>query len=122
MEQRHRKCKTRVHKVNFNKTLLYGVETWTCTKTEESKMQAVEIKFLNTIMGKTKRNRIRNAHFRKELRLEDIQNQIKKNRLRWFGRVKRMDEHRIYRSVLDMKMSGKRPRSRLQRLWLDKVK
>jgi hypothetical protein len=49
MEQRHRKCETTVHKVYFNKTLLYGAETWACTKTEESKMQAVEMKFLRTI-------------------------------------------------------------------------
>jgi hypothetical protein len=33
------------------------------------------MKFLRAIMGKTKRERIRNAHIREELRMEDTQNQ-----------------------------------------------
>jgi hypothetical protein len=33
-------------------------------------------------MGMTKRDRIRNAHIREELRMENIQNEIKGNRLR----------------------------------------
>jgi hypothetical protein len=53
------------------------------------------MKFLRAIMGKTKKDSIRNAHIREELRMEDIQNQIKGHRLKWFGHVKRMDEHRI---------------------------
>jgi hypothetical protein len=48
---------------------------------EESKIQAVEKKFLRLIMGKTKRDRIRSAYIR-ELKMEDIQNEIKGNRLR----------------------------------------
>jgi hypothetical protein len=41
--------------------------------------------------------------------MEDMHNQIKKNRLRWFEHIKRMDEHRIPKTVLETKMSGKRP-------------
>jgi hypothetical protein len=44
--------------------------------------------------------------------MEDIQNQIEGNRLRWFGHVKRMDEHRIPKRLLEMKMTGERPRGR----------
>jgi hypothetical protein len=76
--------------VYFKKILLCGVEIWTSTKREESKIQAIEMKFLRLIMGKTKRKRIRNANIREELRMEDIQNQIERNRLRWFRYVKRM--------------------------------
>jgi hypothetical protein len=69
------------------------------------------------IMGKTKRDRIRNEHITEELKMEDIQNQIQGNSLRQSGHVKGMDEHRIHEQnrterVLDMKMSGKRPRGR----------
>jgi hypothetical protein len=48
---------------------------------EESKVQAIRMKFLRAIMGKTKRDRIRNVHIREEVRMEDIQNQIEGNRL-----------------------------------------
>jgi hypothetical protein len=76
--------------VYFKKILLYGAETWTCTKKEERKIQATEMKFLRAIMGKTMKDRIRNAHIREELRMEDIQKQIEGNRLRWLRHVKRM--------------------------------
>jgi hypothetical protein len=33
-----RKCKIKVYNVYFKKLLLYGAETWTCTKREESKL------------------------------------------------------------------------------------
>jgi hypothetical protein len=48
--------------------------------------------------------------------MKDIQNQIKGNGLRWFGHVKRMDEHRTSKSLLEMKMTRKRPRDR-SRTW-----
>jgi hypothetical protein len=52
-------------------------------------------------MGKIKRERIRNAHIREELRMEDKQNQIEGNKLRWFGHVKRMDKHRLPNRLLE---------------------
>jgi hypothetical protein len=53
---RHRKCKTTIYRVYFKMTLLYGEETWMCTKREEIKIQATEIKFLRAILGKTMRD------------------------------------------------------------------
>jgi hypothetical protein len=70
------------------------------------------MKFLGGIMGKTRRERIRNTYIRGELKMDEIQNQIKRSRLRWFGHVKRMDEHRIPKRLLEMKISGRRPRGR----------
>jgi hypothetical protein len=62
-------------------------------KEKESRIQATEFKFLRAITGKAKRERererIRKAHIREGLRMEDTQNQIERNRLMWFGRVKR---------------------------------
>jgi hypothetical protein len=40
------------------------METWTCTRTEENKIQATGMKFLREIMGKNKTDRTRNAHIR----------------------------------------------------------
>jgi hypothetical protein len=79
--------------VYFEKILIYGAETWTCTEGGESKLQPVEMKFLRGMVGKTMRNRIRNTYIREELKMEEIQNQIKRSRFRWLGHVTRMDEH-----------------------------
>jgi hypothetical protein len=54
--------------------------------------------------------------------MADIQNNIKGNRLRWFRPVKRMDEHRIPKRLLEMKMTGKGSRRRSQTQCLDQVK
>jgi hypothetical protein len=78
--------------------------------------------FLWEIIGKSKRDRIRNGLISEELRIENTQKQIEKNRLRWFGHAKRMDEHRIPKTVLEMKMRGKRPRNRPRTWWLYQVR
>jgi hypothetical protein len=67
----------------------------------------VEMKFL-TAMGKIKRERIRNAHIREELSMEDIENKIEGNGLRWFGQVKRTVEHRMLKRLLEVKVSRKK--------------
>jgi hypothetical protein len=51
-----------------------------------------------------------------------MQNQIEGNRLRWFRHIKRMEEHRIPKRLLEIKMTTKRPRGRPQTQWLDQVK
>jgi hypothetical protein len=43
-----------------------------------------QMKFLTGIMGKTKRDRIRNAYIREELRM-DTKNEIEGRRLKGFG-------------------------------------
>jgi hypothetical protein len=117
-----RKFKITIFSVYFKKILLYGAETRTSTKREGSKLQAVEVKFMRAIVGKCRRGRIRNTHIREELKVEEIQNQIKESIVRWFVHVKRMGVHRIPKILFEMKMSGGRSRGRLRTLWIDQVK
>jgi hypothetical protein len=46
------KFKLHIFKIYFKKILLYGVENWTVTKREDSKIQAMEIKFSRAIKKK----------------------------------------------------------------------
>jgi hypothetical protein len=75
-----RKCYTVIYKMYFKKILFYEAEIRTCTKRQESKIQAIQTKFLISIMEKTKRDKIRYAHIKEELRREDIHDQIKGNK------------------------------------------
>jgi hypothetical protein len=50
------------------------------------------MKLLKAIMGNTTEHGIR---IREQLRVEDIQNQIERNRLKWFEHVNIIDKHRI---------------------------
>jgi hypothetical protein len=54
------KCKIDIYKVYLKNILLHGADSWTCTKREESKIEAMEMKFVREIIGKTRRDRIRN--------------------------------------------------------------
>ena len=80
----HWNCLTRYF-VCFKRILLYGVETWTKTKREDSKIQAMEMKSSRAILNKTMKDRIRNSNVRLELEVDEIKNGIQKSRLRWFG-------------------------------------
>jgi hypothetical protein len=66
------KCTIDIYKVYFKTILLHGAESWTCTKREESKIQAMEMKFLREIIGKSRRDRIRNDDIREQLKVDDI--------------------------------------------------
>jgi hypothetical protein len=72
------KCKIDIYKVYFKKILLHGAESWTCTKREEGKIQAMEMKFLRQIIGKTRRDRIRNDDIREQLKVDNIKINIEK--------------------------------------------
>jgi hypothetical protein len=46
---------------------------------------------------------------------------LRVHRLRWFGHVQRVEENRIHKRVLSMKLEATRPRGRPRNRWQDKV-
>ena len=58
-------------RIYLKRILLNGAETWTTTKREDNKIQAMEMKFLRVILNKTK-DRIRNTNIRLELGVDEI--------------------------------------------------
>jgi hypothetical protein len=107
-----RKCKTTIYKVYFKEILLHGVEKWTCTKRQESKIQATSDEILDSNTGKDQDRQNQKCTQHRRAQDKDIQNQIKGKRLRWFRHVKRMDKHRLSKRLLEIKMTAKRPRGR----------
>jgi hypothetical protein len=83
--------------VTTSETLInfYHTTGATSQKTVIFKLQVAEMQFLRRSEGKTRKDRIRRIYIWEELKIEEIHNQIERSRLRWFGHVKRMDEHRI---------------------------
>jgi uncharacterized Fe-S cluster-containing protein len=81
----------------------------------------MEIKFLRGILGKTRRDKIRNDDIREQLKVDEIKH-MERDRLKWYGNVMRMADERIQKTMLEMKIWGRRPRGRPRTRWMDKVK
>ena len=55
----------------------------------------MKMKFLRTILNKAKKDRKRNNNIKSELGVDQIENDIQKSRLRWFGHVLLKTEKRL---------------------------
>uniref|UniRef100_A0A8D8LKZ5 Craniofacial development protein 2 n=2 Tax=Cacopsylla melanoneura TaxID=428564 RepID=A0A8D8LKZ5_9HEMI len=115
------KCKRTIYQTYFVPILTYGSETWTVKRKEESRIQAAEMKFLRSTVGKTRRDRIRNENIRSMVGTEKLQNRIEKTRLRWYGHVKRMDDNRIAKKMLELKIEGVRSKGRPRMRYRDMI-
>ncbi|KAI5750843.1 hypothetical protein M8J77_001701 [Diaphorina citri] len=71
-------------------------------KRDASRIQATEMKFLRSILGKTRRDRIRNEVIGTTVGEESLNKRIERQRLRWFGHMRKMEPHRLPRNHTDI--------------------
>jgi hypothetical protein len=74
--------------------LSYATESWTTTSKNENRIGAAEMKLLRRSLGKTRRDRCRNATVREQLKQESLTDGIERRKLRWYGHLVRMAEDR----------------------------
>jgi hypothetical protein len=58
-------------------TLLYGLECWTLTKRQKSRLEAEEMRFLRSVAGYRLIDHRRNEDIREEIQIIDINSRIK---------------------------------------------
>ena len=75
-------------------TLLYGSETWTLKKTDETAIQSSELKFLRNVKGYSIMDKIRNEDIRKKLKITPILVNIRNYRTQWKENLERMNINR----------------------------
>ena len=103
--------------------MVYGLDTVAITKKQVEEMEVAEIKMLRfTIMGVTKKDKIRNEHIRSTVKVERLGMKMREGRLRWYGHVMRRDQEYVGRKMMEMELPGKRRRGRPKRRFLDVVK
>jgi hypothetical protein len=61
------------YKVVARPTLLYGSETWVTTERDMTSLEAREMRFLRSVKGNTRPDKIRSEIIRKELHISGIQ-------------------------------------------------
>jgi hypothetical protein len=68
----------------------------------------MEMKFLRGILGKTRRDKIKNNNIREQLKVDDIKHDMERNRLKWYGHFMRMADERIPKKDAGVEIEGKK--------------
>jgi hypothetical protein len=118
-----RSTKVELYRVLVLSILLYGAETWTLKKEDENRLLVFEMMCLRKILGVSRLDKIRNTKIRQSLGLKNtVTDLINQKRMRFFGHIKRMKNHRYPKILLEANLEGKRPRGRPAKRWTDCVK
>ena len=116
-----------VKKVLYEKvvvpTVMYGSESWGMKVTERQKLNVFEMKCLRSMTGVSRLDRVRNEVVRTRTGVRrELAARVDMNVLRWFGHVERMDNERLLKKVMNVKVDGRSARGRPRFGWMDGVK
>jgi len=123
-----KKLKLRLKNTIIDKTLTYTSETSTLTKRDRKQLNIFERKVYRRILGplydteKENWRILTNKEIYARVKKPTIIETIGLNRLRWFGRVQRMEENRIPKRVLYMNLGTTRLRGRPRNSRQDEVR
>ena len=110
-------------------TLTYGRDLWKWNAAEQSKIRAVEMNYLRTVMGITRMDRVSNMEVYEHFGMTEkavgvncgVVEWAKRSALRWYGHVRRMPEDRLAKKVYQSDVSGENGRGRPPMTWEGKV-
>ena len=75
-------------------TALYGEEAWGMRSAKRRKVNVLEMKYLRSLVGVSRMDRVRNEEVRRRAGTEmELASRADERVLRWFGRVERMDDY-----------------------------
>ncbi|KAK3569735.1 hypothetical protein QTP86_004057 [Hemibagrus guttatus] len=115
------RIKGKVYKTVVRPAMLYGLETVSLRKRQESELEVAELKMLRFSLGVTRLDRIRNEYIRGTAHVGRLGDKVREARLRWFGHVQRRESEYIGRRMLDMELPGRRQRGRPKRRYMDGI-
>ena len=113
------KVKMRIFNAIVLPVLLYGATAWAVTRTEENRLNALEMGMLRSIVGIRWDDFVRNVDIRERLCQPPVSLKLRKARMRWFGHVERMGDERQVKRIMNAVMEGRRPRGRPRTRWKD---
>lgn len=113
--------KIKIHNVVTLPIITYACENWTLRRMDESKINAIEMKHLRRIAGKTRWDKVKNEDIRVITKQEPIIEKIKKKQLEWYGHVRRMKTGRITKKVMEARSLTTRRRGRPRRKWINQI-
>ncbi|KAK3535590.1 hypothetical protein QTP70_017123 [Hemibagrus guttatus] len=85
------RIKGKVYRTVVRPAMLYGLETVSLRKRQESELEVAELKMLRFSLGVTRLDRIRNEYIRGTAHVGRLGVKVREARLRWFGHVQRRE-------------------------------
>ncbi|KAK3564961.1 hypothetical protein QTP86_031259, partial [Hemibagrus guttatus] len=89
------RIKGKVYRTVVRAAMLYGLETVSLRKRQESELEVAELKMLRFSLGVTRLDRIRNKYIRGSAHVGRLGDKVREARLRWFGHVQRRENRMI---------------------------
>ncbi|KAK3523729.1 hypothetical protein QTP70_009259 [Hemibagrus guttatus] len=90
------RIKGKVYRTVVRAAMLYGLETVSLRKRQESELEVAELKMLRFSLGVTRLDRIRNEYIRGTAHVGCLGDKVREARLRWFGHVQRRDKYQTF--------------------------
>ncbi|KAK3533516.1 hypothetical protein QTP70_023345, partial [Hemibagrus guttatus] len=91
------RIKGKVYRTVVRPAMLYGLETVSLRKRQESELEVAELKMLRFSLGVARLDRIRNEYIRGTAHVGRLGDKVREARLRWFGHVQRRESEYIGR-------------------------
>ena len=104
----------------FIPTLTYQCQTWTLTKSTQSRITSCEMRCLRTV-NKTRRDKVRNSTIREMVGTTPVIHHINKQKIKWFGHLHRMEPYKLASKAYTMRISGYKARGRPRKTWIQGV-
>ncbi|KAK3527016.1 hypothetical protein QTP86_006792 [Hemibagrus guttatus] len=104
------RIKGKVYRTVVRAAMLYGLETVSLRKRQESELEVAELKMLRFSLGVTRLDRIRNEYIRGTAHVGRLGDKVREARLRWFGHVQRRESPRDWQHPVVLVVSFVEPR------------
>ena len=95
----------------------YGSETWLTTKRDRTRLEEAEMRFLRSVAGYTRLDKIKSEIIRKELEIAGIQDVRTKYGQNSINHLERMDNNRLPKHALNYKPRERGDRGRPRKRW-----
>ena len=82
-----------------------------------TRLEAAEMRFLRSVAGYIRLDKIRSEAIRKELEISGIQDVRLKYKQNWINHLERMDNNRLPKHALNYKPRGRRDRGSPRKRW-----
>ncbi|KAK3534085.1 hypothetical protein QTP86_001163 [Hemibagrus guttatus] len=110
------RIKGKVYRTVVRPAMLYGLETVSLRKRQESELEVAELKMLRFSLGVTRLDRIRNEYIRGTAHVGRLGDKVREARLRWFGHVQRWENKGINKPHTHLEKMKLQNKPALQRL------